>query len=164
MIVFIVRRIPFDSPLQNLRNCIFFLSLLDPTKEHYRPFEEVYGTPLSDKDQPSKVVGPSEDQKKVDKSRKFLTAAKVRGSITCGECGKARCVYAHSRLSRGQVSELECLKEQNLYTYGSSLSPSSDCFIMVREALVCSSPIEAQYYGATLMSFGLLTDPHFIQK
>ena len=40
-----------------------------------------------------------------------------------------------------------------MYTCGSSLSPNDDCFIVVREALVCSSPIEARYYGAVLVSF-----------
>ena len=63
------------------------------------------------------------------------------------------CVYAHSRLTPDQVSDLEHLKELNLYTCGSSLYSSDDCFIVVREALVCSSPIEAQYSGAALVSF-----------
>jgi hypothetical protein len=63
--------------------------------------------------------------------------------------GKARCVYAHSRLTSDQVSELD----HNLYTCGSFLSPSDDCFIVVREALVRSSPIETQYCGATLVRF-----------
>ena len=61
------------------------LPLLDTTSL----FEEVYGRPPSDIDQPTKVHGPCEDKKQIDKNRKsFLVAAKVRGTISCGECGK----------------------------------------------------------------------------
>ena len=152
---FYCRENPIQLPIEDIQKlCFIPLPLLDITKEHYRHFEELYGTPLSDGNLPSKVVGPSEDQKQRDKARRsLLTAAKVRGAISCGECGKARCVYAHSRLTPDQVSNLEHLKELNLYTCGSYLYSSDDCFFVVREALVCSSPIEAQYYGAALVSF-----------
>ena len=106
---------PIRLPIEDFKKLHFLpLPLLDVTKEHYCPFGELCGTLPSDKDQPSKVVGPSEEQKEVDKTRKsLLTAAKVRGTINCGERGKARCVYANSRLTPDQVSELERLKELN---------------------------------------------------
>ena len=39
------------------------LPLLDASKEHYLKFEDVYGKPISDADQPSLVAVPSEEQK-----------------------------------------------------------------------------------------------------
>lgn len=85
---------PIRLPIEEYHKLHFLpLPLLDLT---IPSLCELYGKPLDDKDQPSKVVGPSEDQKKIDKSRKtILTAAKVRGTITCGECGKARVCMLH---------------------------------------------------------------------
>ena len=66
---------------------------------------------------------------------------------------KACCVYAHSRLTSPQLIELNRLKEMNIYTCRSPLFSNESCFIVVREALVCSTPIEAQYYGSVLVKF-----------
>ena len=39
------------------------LPLLDASKEHYLKFEDVYGKPISDADQPSHVAVPLEEQR-----------------------------------------------------------------------------------------------------
>ena len=67
---------PIHLPIEDYQNLHF--PLLDLPKEHYHTISEVYGKPLDDKDQPSKVASPSEDQKKIDRERNFiLTSAKV---------------------------------------------------------------------------------------
>ena len=65
-------------------------------------------------------------------------------------------MYSVSKLSKDQVALVECIKESNLYSCGAPLfSPSSsyENSIVVREALVCSSYIETQYYSAVLVHF-----------
>ena len=44
-------------------------------------------------------------------------------------------------------------KDSNVYTCGSPLFPHENDGIVVREALVCASPIESQYYSAALAYF-----------
>ena len=39
------------------------LPLLDESKEHYLKFEEVFGKPISEADQPSLVAVPTDEQK-----------------------------------------------------------------------------------------------------
>ena len=56
------------------------LPLLDATKEHYQKFEEVFGKPLSNSDQSSRVATPTEEQKETDKRRKSLPAKYVHRS------------------------------------------------------------------------------------
>ena len=66
------------------------------------------------------------------------------------------CVYSVSKLSEEQTGLVESIKESNLYTCGAPLFPpgsSLENSIVVREALVCSSYIETQYYSAVLVHF-----------
>ena len=83
----------------------------------------------------------------------MLVAGKVRGTIKCGECLKPRCIYSNAKLTRQEELELVTVKESNVYTCGASLFPRESCGIVVREALVCTSLIESQYYSATLVHF-----------
>ena len=88
------------------------LPLLDATKEHYQKFEEVFGKPLSNSDQPSRVATPTEEQKETDKRRKsLLIAGKVRASINCGDCHKLRCIYANTKLSRQEELAVTAAKD-----------------------------------------------------
>ena len=130
------------------------LPLLDESKEHYLKFEEVFGKPISEADQPSLVAVPTDEQKQIDRDRRSLLAAtKVHTTITCGECNKPHCIYANTNLTREQEFQISSVKESKMYTCGSPLFASENSSIIVREALVCSSPIEAQYYSAKLIHF-----------
>lgn len=65
-------------------------------------------------------------------------------------------MYSVSKLSREQIALVESIKDSNLYTCGAPLFPPGLPFensIVVREALVCSSYIETQYYSAVLVHF-----------
>ena len=65
-------------------------------------------------------------------------------------------VYSQAKLNAQEASQVASIKESNLYTCGSPLFlPGSICEMtaVVREALVCSSHIEAQYYSSVLVHF-----------
>ena len=65
-------------------------------------------------------------------------------------------MYSHTRLSSEVLSEVECIRESHLYTCSASLFPEDAALVnsvVVRQAIVCSSPIEAQYYSSVLVSF-----------
>ena len=99
----------------------------------------------------------SEKEKQVDKGRKsLLVRGKVRGCIACSECNKPRYRYSPSKLTPSEVSEISQILNSKLYTCGSVLfSPGSshESTIVVREALVCVTNVETQYYSSILVHF-----------
>lgn len=133
------------------------LPLLDITKEHYKKFDDLFGQHPDEKGRPSYVPTPSEEAKQRDKDhRGIIVKAKVRDLIRCGECHKPRCIFSNSKLSPQESVELQCTKETNIYSCGSPLFPEGSRYvntIVVREALTCISPIEAQYYSSVLVHF-----------
>lgn len=137
--------------------CFLPLPLLDNSKEHCQEFSSVYGQPPSDKDRPSRVPEPSEEAKEVDKGRKsLLVRGKVRGVMECGECSKPRCIYSPSKLASKDHDAIKHVKESDLFTCGSSLFPPDSVYnnsIVVREALICSSNMETQYFSSVLVHF-----------
>ena len=134
------------------------LPLLDLSKEHYQPFELVYGKEVSEKDRPS-LKGSWEDEEAVaaDTSNKDLfNAAKVRDVIVCQECYKPRCIYAKGKLSWTERVATKKVKESRLFTCGCALFPECSSYhgtIVVRQKLSCSAPMEAQYFSAKLVYF-----------
>ena len=133
------------------------LPLLDSSGDHYQSFSDLYGKPLSNKDRPSRVATPTDEQVALDRERKsLLVAGKVRMTISCDECKKPRCIYAQSVLTGDQRKMLEDIKDSRVYTCGSDLFPNNthcDQAIVVRQALVCNTPMESQYYSAILVKF-----------
>ena len=146
---------PIRLPMEKFLELNYLpLPLLDESKEYYLKFENVFGKPISESDQPSLVAVPTDEQKQTDRDRRsLLVATKVRTIITCGECSKPRCIYANTNLTREQEFQITSVKESGMYTCGSSLLAGENNSIVVREALVCSSPVEAQYYSAKLIHF-----------
>ena len=83
---------------------------LDSTREHYKPFDEVYGPLPDERDWPSNHS--SDEGKEIDKAnRKMLSlSGKVRSVIMCRECFKPRCAYSETSLKREEkqkITELE---------------------------------------------------------
>lgn len=73
---------------QELFNTLHFLPLplLDYTKQHFKKFEDLYGTDPLDVDRPSCIPTPtpSEEAKELDKTRKsFLVCGRLRSFIIC---------------------------------------------------------------------------------
>ena len=149
---------PITLPSEVFREHSFLpLPLLDQSKEHYRKFADVFGQTPNEKDHPSYVPTPSDQAKQRDQEHKgIVVKAKVRTVVCCGECHKPGCVYANSKLSPHEKAAVDCMKETKTYTCGSLIfsegTPLASTVIVI-EALVCASSIEAQYYNAVLVHF-----------
>ena len=136
--------------------------LPDPvaTGEHYKPFEEVYGTLTTEKDRPS--MRP--DEKKGHGIPFSPNAQTARRLVLCSECLKPRVVYVQHKLSYHDEPVLDRVLDSYLYTCGSSLDglkeeigssdhPSvQDLFsrVYTRKNLTCEAPVEIPYYSSQM--------------
>lgn len=132
------------------------LPLLNFTRDHYKPFAEVYGGIPNEKDRPSLKSTRSPEGENVDKAnRKLLSqSGKVRAVLSCGDCFKPRCVFSDSSLTNNEKDMLVELEAD--YTCGSTLFPESSEYhssIVTQVNLSCADDIEPQYYSATLVKF-----------
>lgn len=106
------------------------LSLLDLSNEHYKAFTDIYGNPLSDKDQ---------EQIAEDRERKsLLVSGKVRATIICDECQKHRCIYSRSILTDEQQKLIADIKDSRLYSCGASKS------FIIRRCNYCQASTSVQ--------------------
>ena len=125
--------------------------MFDGTKEHYRSFDESYITETTEADRPSlnlKLTTTKEDAK----FKSVCVATKVRGTITCTDCQKSRCVYSAKLLTIAQSNAIQCIREAEMYSCGASLFGEAHPLcevVVVRTTLMCELPVEATYYGAT---------------
>ena len=134
------------------------LPLLDATKEHYRPFTELYGDQPSEKDRPSMQQSGDQDAIEADTKHKALfNSSKVWGILHCQECLKPRCVYAVRKLGLNEKVLLDTVEESKTYCCSCAIFPPSSALgdtVVVRQNIGCSNPIEVQYTG--VFSTGLL--------
>lgn len=79
----------------------------------------------------------------------FYIAARVRGFVSCCECGKRRVVYSSKRLTSKEENALKRVQEELLFVCGSVLFPGGEYqdTIVVKEGQSCNSPIEVTYYA-----------------
>ncbi|XP_052720051.1 uncharacterized protein LOC128191789 [Crassostrea angulata] len=116
------KRLPEDKPLHWLP---------DPTKGPdgtFQPLEDLLGIEAIDRD--------------------FLIGGKVRSFIMCCLCGKRRVVYCKERLSRQQVTDIEVVQDNLLYTCGSMLFPyghRNHETVVVKDGLECAAEMETTY-------------------
>lgn len=113
---------------------------LAPDKEHYLPFDLLYGkVEFSEKDCPS-LSNKIQDSKKKNKEGYKYLANRVVATINCQQCRKSRCVFSLTKsLSVAGQQELEDI----LFSCGSTLETSNlytGCFI------TCMSQIESAFY------------------
>ena len=80
--------------------------------------------------------------------------AKVCDYVCCHECNHRRCIYSNKVLTTAEKSLLQVAKEI-LYSCGMQFATSGllSEIVTVREGISCQSPMEAQYYSATLAKF-----------
>lgn len=129
------------------------LPLLDTDEEHYQPFNNLYGQIPSDMHQPSKGSPEQQEAKEIDKKKLFVNS---RGVVKCRECCKPRCVFTLKKLTSAESALVEEINGSKLYVCGSPLLPSSSPYfnsIVVHQSLLCTDPVEVQYYSATIVSF-----------
>ena len=127
-------------PIDNFKTLSFVpLPLLDLTKEHYRPFSDLYATIPQD-NRPSLQLGQSEGHDIDREHRELFRNTRARNCITCQECLKPRIIYSASKTSREQNIAVAQVVESQLYICGSALfGPTSPYHstIVVRQALRC---------------------------
>ena len=71
--------------------------MLNVTKDHYKPFSELFGKETNEGDRPSLKFSISATE--ADKAHKaLLVSQKVRESIKCENCKRPRCIYASTKL------------------------------------------------------------------
>ena len=134
-----------------------FLPDPEPTPDnlHYLSFEQMYGKKTTDSHRPSLHSVPVE--KESDRQhRALLVAARVRDVLICSECSKPRCVYAASKLSYDERTEVQKVRDEGVYLCGVPLFPDTHPLrhsVVVREALNCSAMVEATYYGSPRVCF-----------
>ena len=126
---------------------IHFLPNPEPTpdKLHYLSFDQC----------PSLQLDSVE--KETDKEhRALLVAARVRDVLPCCECSKPPCVYAATKLSYMEHTQVQRVREEGVFSCGVSLFHDTHPLRhspVVREALKCSSLVEAAYYSSPRVCF-----------
>lgn len=121
---------------------------VEGTLEEYKSFDQVYGEETDDSSRPSLKTKPQPTEADMRHKGGFV-AAKARSFILCKECGKRRVVYGSKNLTMPQTRALERLEEELVYVCGAPLfsdGPLQDV-LYVKEALNCSSDMEATYYS-----------------
>lgn len=142
-------------PIEDFKTLAYLpLLLLDSSKKHYRPFDELFGQNPSDQRATKRWQSAVIDW---ENSLLFCNT-RVRGCMICQECVKPRCIYAVSMLSDGQKAAVRIVEDSHLYSCGSPLfgsdSPISTT-VVIWQKLTCSSPMESTHYSATLVSLPL---------
>ncbi|XP_033730159.1 uncharacterized protein LOC117319474 [Pecten maximus] len=127
---------------------------VDPDHQgHYKSFEDVLGTPTSERDMPSghtqTIANVAEEQQGC--TNRILVAQNARKTILCEECAKPRCVYSRRALTLREERSFRRIKDRYNYTCGSLITPEGDSLhgtVFVRLQLCCTTPIEMAYYSA----------------
>ena len=127
-----------------------------PDGDHYKKFDDIYGTLTSEVHMPSLKEKIAKGHG-LDYSPTGQTAKNTKGLlIQCLECQKLRVIYAAKTLKPDVRAKVEKELESVWYTCGSvfaDIDMSSDDDVLshvgVRRNLMCSSPIETAYYTAS---------------
>ena len=129
-----------------------------PNGEHYKPFEEIYGTETSEKHLPSLKAKAKESH-----GMPFSPSAQTaRLLVLCTECLKPRVLYSKQKLIFNEEEAVQRSIESILYSCGSTLKglqvqrlPTDqisfeDLFdrVFVRENISCDDCIEIPYYSS----------------
>ena len=134
----------------------------DPdNEEHYKKFDDLYGTHTSEKHRPSLKDG-SKQSHGMPFSPSGQTAANVGELILCSECLRPRVMYSQRKLSHHDVRVLLTSIEHVLYICGSKLcnvevvlapsDPSSAADVLsrvfVHANLCCRDDMEVLFYSS----------------
>jgi hypothetical protein len=134
-----------DEELKNLH--FIPCPMLNPCdKEHFLPFDQLFGTDTSEKDSP-----PTGSKVRADVPCGKQTQ-KVRATITCHSCSKPRVLYSEKSLTRAQLVALEAYKAETLFSCdGGALFEEGHPLLGVVFAQMgvgCDTFVETQYYSS----------------
>lgn len=121
--------------------------LLDPilgSEGHFLPFQDVFGTSISEKYRPSLI------RKKSAVTPLLQHAKNANVLLQCDECGKWRLVYSLKKLTTVQHNQLMATLEGMSFSCGAPLEdldlPDGLPVVFVKE-LSCSDPTEKLHYS-----------------
>ncbi|XP_046584517.1 uncharacterized protein LOC124291543 [Haliotis rubra] len=123
---------------------------------HYLPFQEVYGTITTDKDQPSLKPVKTDGGHDMPFNPSAQTTARVCRTVVCQECNKPRLLHAAKKLKEKELFELDKCIEDIDFSCGSCLKDFKETQdgvlsrVFVRKDLQCSLPVEIPYYSSVL--------------
>jgi len=146
--------------------------ILEPSKDHYKSFNDVKGQETTDSDRPSykapqtkgtsNIKGAAKLNKNTsfhanacldnDVSASLFTAQNARSTADCVECKKPRVLYCKHKLTERQQIQLICMVSENDYTCGSFVTePGSSLHnkVHVRLGLTCETPVELAFYRSS---------------
>ena len=132
----------------------------DPSSEHYKAFNNMYGAMTTEQDRPS-LQSASKQSHGLPFSLSAQTCRNVAEIVCCGECLRPRVLYSQKKVVYGERVVVRRMLEQILYTCGSKLDiepiihrgdppTASTVFtrVMVRMNLTCNDPVEIPYYSS----------------
>eukprot|EP00887_Chlorella_sp_A99_P000044 scaffold16.g44.t1 len=91
----------------------------EPSSRHYQPFNELYGQEPDESDLPAAGARGVSGKK----GGNTFSATAVRAIVTCGSCGKQRCVSSQSGLKPTQRRSMKIALGEMVYVCGSPLVP-----------------------------------------
>ena len=130
--------------------------------QHYKKFDDIYGTLTSEKHRPSLKDEGCKQSHDMPLSPSAQTAANVGELILCSECLRPRVMYSQRKLGHHDIDVLIRSIEDTLYVCGSRISdievilipsdPPSTADVMkrvfVRANLSCRDDIEVPFYSS----------------
>lgn len=126
--------------------------LLDRTKEHYKKFEEVYGSVPDEKDRPSMTFS-KELTEEDNLHKEMLVSQKVRAIIKCAMCNNPRCIYVNAKLTGNIKANVDYLISEGEYACGGTFADDESYLRqsgIVRRQLTCGSQIETAYFSSKI--------------
>ena len=93
--------------------------------DHYKPFEDVYGQPTSEKHRPS-LTQKNKTKHGIPFSPSAQYAKSVGIVVQCQDCDKWRCLYSQRKISRKMHKKIQNTLDDLSYTCGSVFSDLED--------------------------------------
>ena len=139
-------------------SCYFYLT--SGEDEHYKPFEEVYGTETTEEHRPSlkqKILLGHQ----IPFSPSAQTAKTVQKTVKCSDCEKPRVIYSLTKLTVAEQILLNKVLDTYIYSCGANIKElqvqDSDRAarvnalvdkIFVKQNLSCTNSVEIPYLSA----------------
>ena len=85
-----------------------------------------------------------------------MTEEMVCDILICGECLKPRCVYSQRKLTKVEYTELQCCKEEYLYTCdGKIILETSELVTLCCPEMIggCRDAVSPHYFAARLHNY-----------
>ena len=120
-----------------------------PNGEHYKSFDDLFGTSTTEQYRPSmKEVENKHHGMPFSPSTQFAKTTMI--TLSCGECNKPRVCYSRKKLKDSDKVKIMRWLEDVSYTCGTSFDDEDSCLnlLHMRKNLICTSLIEVPYYGA----------------